>query len=427
MNNTSLLGDKPINRIGFGAMQLAGPGVFGPPRDPDAARAVLRRAVELGVDHIDTSQYYGPDTVNDLIRETLHPYPENLKLVTKVGARRDEAGGWLPALAPHELREGVEANLRSLRVERMDLVNLRLMSDAGGTDVPLPEQLGELEDLRTEGKLDLIGVSNVTREGVERALGLVDLGEVQNAYSILHREHEDIVELCRAREIAFVPFFPLGSAFTGGPRILGEDPAIAAVARKHAATPSQVALAWLLARYDRMLLIPGTTSVVHLEENLASAEVELDDEDIAPRVGTGSRRPSRVAVARDGLCTQPLLRVDRRRTRARPDLVGRGESTSCADGRRPSHRCYSYLVARRITQRQLRNESGEVMRALDAGDSFLVTRNGVAVGELTPVRRHRFVSRDVALTTFSSAPPIDARRFRADVDRLGDQDPAPRG
>jgi|GEM_PF-195696 len=408
-------------------MQLAGPGVFGPPRDPDAARAVLRRAVELGVDHIDTSQYYGPDTVNDLIRETLHPYPENLKLVTKVGARRDEAGGWLPALAPHELREGVEANLRSLRVERMDLVNLRLMSDAGGTDVPLPEQLGELEDLRTEGKLDLIGVSNVTREGVERALGLVDLGEVQNAYSILHREHEDIVELCRAREIAFVPFFPLGSAFTGGPRILGEDPAIAAVARKHAATPSQVALAWLLARYDRMLLIPGTTSVVHLEENLASAEVELDDEDIAPRVGTGSRRPSRVAVARDGLCTQPLLRVDRRRTRARPDLVGRGESTSCADGRRPSHRCYSYLVARRITQRQLRNESGEVMRALDAGDSFLVTRNGVAVGELTPVRRHRFVSRDVALTTFSSAPPIDARRFRADVDRLADQDPAPRG
>lgn len=281
MNNTSLLGDKPINRIGFGAMQLAGPGVFGPPRDPDAARAVLRRAVELGVDHIDTSQYYGPDTVNDLIRETLHPYPENLKLVTKVGARRDEAGGWLPALAPHELREGVEANLRSLRVERMDLVNLRLMSDAGGTDVPLPEQLGELEDLRREGKLDLIGVSNVTREGVERALGLVDLGEVQNAYSILHRAHEDIVELCRAREIAFVPFFPLGSAFTGGPRILGEDPAIAAVARKHAATPSQVALAWLLARYDRMLLIPGTTSVVHLEENLASAEVELDDEDIA--------------------------------------------------------------------------------------------------------------------------------------------------
>ncbi len=281
MNKTSFLGDKPIGRIGFGAMQLAGPGVMGPPRDPDGARAVLRRAVELGVDHIDTSQYYGPDTVNELIRETLHPYPEDLKLVTKVGARRDDTGAWLPALSPNELREGVEANLRSLRVERMDLVNLRLADDAGGPDVPLPEQLGELEDLRQEGKLDLIGVSNVTREGVQTALGLVDLGEVQNAYSILDREHEPIVELCREREIAFVPFFPLGSAFAGGPKTLARDPAIAEVAEKHAATPSQIALAWLLARYERMLLIPGTTSVDHLEENLAAADIELDDEDMA--------------------------------------------------------------------------------------------------------------------------------------------------
>ena len=175
-HKTSFLGDKPIGRIGFGAMQLAGPGVFGPPRDPDGARAVLRRAIELGIDHIDTSQYYGPDVVNDLIREALHPYPENLKLVTKVGARRDEAGAWLPALSPQELREGVEDNLRSLRVERMDLVNLRLMDEAGGPD--LPEQIGALEDLRREGKLDLIGVSNVGRELVERALELVDLGEV---------------------------------------------------------------------------------------------------------------------------------------------------------------------------------------------------------------------------------------------------------
>src|SRR5450432_4631807 len=151
MNTTTFLGDKPINRIGYGAMQLAGPGVFGPPRDPEAARAVLRRAIELGVDHIDTSQYYGPDTVNDLIRETLHPYPENLKLVTKVGARRDDAGGWLPAQSPPELREGVEANLRSLRVERMDLVNLRLMNEGEGSSVPLAEQLGALEQLRHEG------------------------------------------------------------------------------------------------------------------------------------------------------------------------------------------------------------------------------------------------------------------------------------
>jgi aryl-alcohol dehydrogenase-like predicted oxidoreductase len=283
MTATSFLGDKPVNRIGFGAMQLAGPGVFGPPRDPDAARAVLRRAIELGVDHIDTSQYYGPDVVNDLIRETLHPYPENLKLVTKVGARRDDSGGWLPALAPDELRAGVEDNLRSLRVERMDLVNLRLLGDDGGADVPLPEQLGVLEDMRQEGKLDLIGVSNVTLEGVERALELVELGEVQNAYSVVNRTDEAIVELCREREVTFVPFFPLGSAFTGGPKQLAADPAIAGVAEKHGASPSQVALAWLLARYDRLLLIPGTTSVAHLEENLAAGDVELDADDLATR------------------------------------------------------------------------------------------------------------------------------------------------
>ena len=285
MTKTSLLGDKPVNRIGFGAMQLAGPGVFGPPRDLDAARAVLRRAIELGVDHIDTSQYYGPDVVNDLIRETLHPYPESLKLVTKVGARRDDAGGWLPALAPDELRAGVEANLRSLRVERMDLVNLRLLDASGGPGVPLPEQLGVLEDMRHEGKLDLIGVSNVTAEGVERALELVELGEVQNAYNILDRADEPIVELCREHEIAFVPFFPLGSAFTGGPKALAADPAIAGVAEKHGASPSQVALAWLLARYDRMLLIPGTTSVAHLEENLGAGDVELDADDLATLEG----------------------------------------------------------------------------------------------------------------------------------------------
>lgn len=281
MNKTSYLGDKPIGRIGFGAMQLAGPGVFGPPRDPDAARAVLRRAVELGVDHIDTSQYYGPDVVNDLIRETLHPYPDNLKLVTKVGARRDETGAWLPALTPAELREGVEANLRSLRVERMDLVNLRLLDDHGGGDIPLSEQLGALADLRREGKLDLIGISNATRARVETALELVDIGEVQNAYSILDRQDEPIVELCREREIAFVPFFPLGSAFTGGPNKLAADPAISQVAEKHNATASQIALAWLLARYERMLLIPGTTSVAHLEENLAAAKIELDASDLA--------------------------------------------------------------------------------------------------------------------------------------------------
>jgi pyridoxine 4-dehydrogenase len=285
MTQTSYLGDKPVNRIGFGAMQLAGPGVFGPPRDPGGARAVLRRAVELGVDHIDTAQFYGPDVVNELIRETLHPYPDELKLVTKVGARRDEHGAWLPAQTPAELRAGVEDNLRSLRVERMDLVNLRRLEEEGAQSVPLDEQLGALEDLRAEGKLDLIGVSNVELADAERAIELVDVAEVQNAYSILDREHESLLELCDAREIAFVPFFPLGSAFTGGPRRLAEDPAIASVAQRRGATPSQVALAWLLARSTRILLIPGTASVAHLEENMAVAGVELDADDLAALEG----------------------------------------------------------------------------------------------------------------------------------------------
>jgi pyridoxine 4-dehydrogenase len=285
MSKTSFLGDKPINRIGFGAMQLAGPGVFGPPKDPDGARAVLRRAIELGVDHIDTSQYYGPDVVNDLIRETLHPYPDDLKLVTKVGARRDEQGAWLSALSPRELREGVEDNLRSLRVERMDLVNLRVADDKGGPDVPLAEQLETLQDLRREGKLDLIGVSNVTLEGAQWAAQQTQLGEIQNSYSVIDRAAESVLDLCREHGIAFVPFFPLGSAFTGGPARLAQDPEISQVASKHDVTPSQVALAWLLARYERILLIPGTTSVAHLEENVAAADVELDDEDLATLAG----------------------------------------------------------------------------------------------------------------------------------------------
>jgi aryl-alcohol dehydrogenase-like predicted oxidoreductase len=280
MNKTSFLGDKPINRIGFGAMQLAGPGVFGPPRDPDGARAVLRRAVELGVDHIDTAQYYGPDVVNDLIRESLHPYPEDLKLVTKVGGRRNGEGAWLPAQSPAELRAGVEDNLRSLRVERMDLVNLRLMSAEPDGDL-LAEQLGTLEDLRGEGKLDLIGISEAAAGTVRRALDLVDIAEVQNAYSVVNRSGEDVLELCIEREIAFVPYFPLGSAFSGGPRQLAQDPVIAGVAQRRGITATQVALAWLLYRYERVLLIPGTSSVEHLEENMAVADVELDEHDLA--------------------------------------------------------------------------------------------------------------------------------------------------
>jgi aryl-alcohol dehydrogenase-like predicted oxidoreductase len=281
MNTTTFLGDKRVNRMGFGAMQLAGPGVFGPPRDPAAARAVLRRAIELGVDHIDTSQYYGPNVVNDLIREALHPYPASLKLVTKVGWRRDDAGGILPAQHPDDLRAGVEANLRSLRVERLDVVNLRLVGGGHDTADLLEEQLLALKDMRKEGKLDLIGLSNVDQATVQRALEIVEVAEIQNGYSIIDRQDDLMVEFAREREIALVPFFPLGSAFRGGAARLAGDRAIARVAAKHAATPSQIALAWLLARYDRMLLIPGTTSVAHLEENMAAAEIELDAADLA--------------------------------------------------------------------------------------------------------------------------------------------------
>lgn len=278
---TSLLGDKPVRRIGFGAMQLAGPGVFGPPRDPDAARAVLRRAIELGVDHIDTSQFYGPDVVNELIHEVLYPYPDGLRLVTKVGARRDDGGGWLPAQSPADLREGVEDNLRALQVERMDLVNLRLHSESGAAGESTAEQLGAMADLQREGKLDLIGVSNVTLDGVKMAYELLGgLGEVQNAYSILDRSDDPVVDFCEEHGIAYVAYFPLGSAFAGGPKVLAADPAVAAVAEKHRATPSQIALAWLLRRSDRILLIPGTSSVSHLEENLAAGEIALDTEDM---------------------------------------------------------------------------------------------------------------------------------------------------
>jgi pyridoxine 4-dehydrogenase len=280
-NQTAKLGAHTVNRIGFGAMQLAGPGVFGPPRDPDVARAVLRRAIELGVDHIDTSQFYGPDVVNQLIHEALAPYPSGLRIVSKVGGRRDEAGAWLPAQRPDQLRSGVEENLATLAVETLAVVNLRLMEGGGVPLVPLAEQLGTMEDLRREGKIEAIGISNAGPATVEEALELVDLACVQNAFSIVYRDAQAVLELCAERGIAFVPFFPLGSAFTGGPGAIAADPAVSQVAAKHGVSTSQVALAWLLHRDPHVLLIPGTSSVGHLEENLAAAGVALDEEDMA--------------------------------------------------------------------------------------------------------------------------------------------------
>jgi aryl-alcohol dehydrogenase-like predicted oxidoreductase len=279
---TAPLGDRTVNRIGFGAMQLAGPGVFGPPADPEAARAVLRRAVELGVDHIDTSQVYGPDVVDELIAEALHPYPDDLVIATKVGGARDAQGGWIAATRPEELRATVEADLRLLRADRIGLVNLRLgVGSPDPYDVPLAEQLGTLTELRDEGKLGLIGLSTVSADVVEEALAITPIAEVQNAFSVVNRGDQPVIDLCRRHGIAYVPYYPLGSAFIGGPAALAADPAIAATAAKHAATPAQIALAWLLAHYDRMLLIPGTASVAHLEENLAAGAIRLDADDLA--------------------------------------------------------------------------------------------------------------------------------------------------
>ena len=262
------LGPHTVNRIGFGAMQLAGPGVFGPPADPESARAVLRHAIELGVDHIDTAQYYGPDVVNELIREALFPYPEGLRLVSKVGAARDGRGGVLSAQHPRELRAGVQDNLRTLQVEALALVNLRLM----GADIPMAEQLGELKSLRDEGKIESIGLSNATVDELAAALEIIDLGEVRNAYNLLLRDDEDALRFCAARGIAYVPFFPIRNA---------AHPTVSAIAAKHAATDAQIALAWLLHRDEHVLLIPGTASLTHLEENMAAARIVLDDEDLA--------------------------------------------------------------------------------------------------------------------------------------------------
>jgi pyridoxine 4-dehydrogenase len=275
------VGDLDLNRIGYGAMQLAGPGVFGPPADPAAARAVLRRAIELGVDHIDTAQYYGPDVVNELIRDALHPYPAGLRVVSKVGAGRDSRGGVLSAQHPHELRAGVEDNLRTLRVDTLALVNLRLMGAGPQRRIPLVDQLGALETLRAEGKIESIGLSNATVDEVAAALEVVDLGEVQNPYNIKLRDDEDVLRFCADHDIAYVPFFPIASPFAGGPKALAEDPAIASVAAKHAVTPAQIALAWLLHKDPHVLLIPGTSSMSHLEENMAAARIALDDGDLA--------------------------------------------------------------------------------------------------------------------------------------------------
>jgi pyridoxine 4-dehydrogenase len=268
------LGPVTVSRIGFGAMQLPGPGVFGPPRDRGQAIAVLRRAAELGVDHIDTAQYYGPDVANELIRAALYPYPEGLALVSKVGARRDPSGGVLRFDSPAQLTQGIEDNLRSLAVDHLAAVNLRLMDDAGPGQ-RFDDQLTAMVSARDNGLIGGIGLSNVTREHLLHALAITDIACVQNPMNLADRRSLPVLEECVARGIAFVPFFPLGAGFARGNPVL-RSPQVASIAARLGRTPAQIALAWLLSFRPNILLIPGTSSVRHLEENMAVGDIELD-------------------------------------------------------------------------------------------------------------------------------------------------------
>ncbi|MGD1237015.1 oxidoreductase [Mycobacterium seoulense] len=270
------LGRFSVSRVGFGAMQLPGPNVFGPPRDRDEALAVLRRAVELGVDHIDTAQFYGPDVANELIREALHPYPENLALVSKVGGRRDDTGGWLPVDAPADLRRDIETNLRTLGVDQLAAVNLRVF-ESGRPDQLFDDQLSVMIEARDDGLIGGIGLSNVSREHLLHALERTEIACVQNAFNLIDRTSQPVLDECTARGIAFVPFFPLGAAFVQPNPLLTHE-LVADVADRLGRTPAQVALAWTLSVAPNVLLIPGTSSVRHLEENLDVASIELDDD-----------------------------------------------------------------------------------------------------------------------------------------------------
>jgi pyridoxine 4-dehydrogenase len=263
--------------MGFGAMQLPGPGVYGPPRDPEQARAVLRRVTEIGIDHIDTAQFYGPNVANELIREVMYPYPPGLALVSKVGARRDKTGRWLSAQSPDELKAGVEENLSTLGVDRLAAVNLR-RHDESNADVDA--QLDAMIRMRDERLFDGIGLSNVSLEYLDRALARTEIVCVQNAYNLADRTSEPVLSRCEELGIAFVPFFPLGSAFSNENPVL-RHAGVLKTADRLSATPAQVALAWLLARSASIALIPGTSSVRHLEENYGAADIELDDEAIS--------------------------------------------------------------------------------------------------------------------------------------------------
>ncbi len=269
---TFRFGDRDVRRLGYGAMQLAGPGVFGPPKDRKAALAVLREAVALGVDHIDTSDYYGPHVTNQIIREALHPYPDNLTIVTKIGARRGNDGSWLPARSAAELTQAVHDNLRNLGLDVLDVVNFRIMFGMEPTEGSIQEQIEVMADLQRQGLVRHIGLSNVTPAQIAEARRSVSIVGVQNMYNIAHRHDDALIDDLARDGIAYVPFFPLGGFSPLQSSTLSD------VATRLGATPMQVALAWLLQRSPNILLIPGTSSVSHLHENLAAAELELPEE-----------------------------------------------------------------------------------------------------------------------------------------------------
>ena len=277
MSNISFqLGDRSVKRIGYGAMQLAGPGVFGPPKDRDAAVTVLRAAVESGVDHIDTSDFYGPHVTNEIIREALHPYPDDLTIVTKIGAKRGEDGSWNPAFFREDLTQAVHDNLRHLGLDALEIVNLRFMFDVHGpAEGPIEEPLGVLADLKREGLVRHIGLSNVTSKQVEDAKAITEIVCVQNQYNLAHRDDDSFIDRLATDGIAYVPFFPLGGFSPLQSQTLTD------VAARLGATPMQVALAWLLARSPNILLIPGTSSIAHLRENLKANELKLPDDAMA--------------------------------------------------------------------------------------------------------------------------------------------------
>ncbi|GEN59155.1 aldo/keto reductase family oxidoreductase [Acetobacter nitrogenifigens] len=271
-SGTFMLGDRPVFRMGYGAMQLAGPGVFGPPRDVETARAVLRAALEAGVNHIDTSDFYGPHVVNQLIRETLSPYPDDLVIVTKVGAKRGSDASWNLARSPAELVDAVHDNLRNLGVDVLDVVNMRLMFDIHGpAEGSIEEQFTTLADLQRKGLIRHLGLSNATAAQVAQAQKIAPVVCVQNHYNLVHRGDEPLIAELGRQGIAYVPFFPLG-----GFSPLQSDK-LHDVAKQLGATPMQVALAWLLARAPNLLLIPGTSSPGHLGENLAAASIVLPE------------------------------------------------------------------------------------------------------------------------------------------------------